>query len=151
MSEYKFIKKKGHKSPVTALQLLNNGYLASSSSYIDGFGYVNGDSKIFLWNPYTGTSIGTLISHTSYATCLEQLENGFLVSGSRDATIKIWNTTNQSLEGTLVGHKSPVSNCQVLSNGNLASSAVNETSIFIWDMKTYKLLFSLSGHKSKIV
>jgi len=126
--------------------------LVSASSYFDSFaGYKNGDPKIFIWNPYNGTSIRTLTSHTDYVTCLEQLDNGYLVSGSRDATIKIWDTTKNILVATLAGHNSPVSNCQVLSNGNLASSAVNETSIFIWDTKTYKRLFSLSGHKSKIV
>ncbi len=96
--------------------------MATASSYIDrAVGYYNGDPRIFIWNPFTGAFITTLASHTDYVTCLEQLEDGFLVSGSRDNTIKIWNKTNQSLVATLVGHNSAITICKVLSNGNLAS------------------------------
>ncbi len=126
--------------------------MASASSYFDRYaGYYNGDPKIFLWNPYTGAFVTTLTSHTDYVTCLEQLDNGYLVSGSRDATIKIWNTTNQTLVATLVGHTSTITMCKLLSNGNLASSSFAETNIYIWSMKTYTLLFNLTGHNSKIM
>jgi WD40 repeat protein len=125
--------------------------LASASSYFDRYaGYYNGDTRIFIWNPYTGAFVSTLVSHTDYVTCLEQLDNGFLVSGSRDNTIKIWDTTNQSLVATLVGHTSTITICKVLSNGNLASVSFAETNIYIWNMNTYELLFNLTGHNSKI-
>ncbi len=78
------------------------------------------------------------------------MDDGFLVSGSRDATIKIWDTTNQSLMATLVGHNSAITMCKVLSNGNLASSSFAETNIYIWNMNTYELLFNLTGHNSKL-
>ena len=135
---------------MTALQLLNNGLLASASSYVGYNGYNQGDNRIFIWNPYKGLLIATLSSHTNYVTCLEQLNNGLLASGSRDSTIKIWNTTTSSLVATLAGHNNTINNLNILSNGNLASSSVSKGSLYVWDTYTFKLLYKLNGHQDKI-
>ena len=138
--------KKGHTAPVTTLQFLSNGLLASASSYIDrASGFSQGDSRILIWDPYKGVLVRTLSGHSDWVAYLEQLSNGLLVSGSRDNTIKVWNTTTGGLVATLVGHTSAIVNLKLLSNGNLASSAINETTIFVWNTKTYKLLYKVDA------
>ena len=76
---------------------------------------------------------------------LELLNNGLLVSGSKDTTIKVWNTTDASLVATLIGHTSLIRVLKVLSNGNLASCSYDETSIYVWNTITFKLLFKING------
>ena len=61
------------------------------------------------------------------------LPNGYLASGSGDATIKIWNPTDGSVMRTLTGHTSLVHSLAVLPNGYLASCSFDNT-IKIWNM-----------------
>ena len=118
--------------------MLNNGYLASASHFIDlTASYYGGDNRIIIWNPYKGELISIL-------------NNGLLVSGSKDTTIKVWNTTDASLVATLIGHTSLIRVLKVLSNGNLASCSYDETLIYVWNTITFKLLFKLSGHVARV-
>jgi len=131
--------------------MLNNGYLASASHYIDlTASYYGGDKRILIWNPYTGELASILSGHEDFVTYLELLNNGLLVSGSKDTTIKVWNTTDASLVATLIGHTSLIRVLKVLSNGNLASCSYDETLIYVWNTITFKLLFKISGHVARV-
>ncbi|CAF0943789.1 unnamed protein product [Adineta steineri] len=57
----------GHTGPVNSLALLSNGYLASASCYRDdNVGYYNGDKRILIWDPNTGSLVQTLTGHTDF-------------------------------------------------------------------------------------
>ena len=43
-----------------------------------------------IWNKNNGTCINTLIGHTRGVSCIIQLSDGNIVSGSNDYTLKIW-------------------------------------------------------------
>jgi len=118
----------------------------SLSHYIDlAASYYGGDNRILIWNPYKGELVSILSGHADFVTYLELLNNGLLVSGSKDTTIKVWNTTDAILVATLIGHTSLIRVLKVLSNGNLESSSYDETSIYVWNTITFKLLFKISG------
>ena len=142
--------------------MLNNGYLASASYYIDRpNSYYHGDSRILIWNPYKGELISILSDHRDFVSYLELLNNGLLVSGSKDTTIKVWNTTSGQIIRTLIGHKSDIYwSVDLLRDGQTLVSGSQDQTIKLWNWKTGECLntintglniYSLVTIKSKIV
>jgi WD40 repeat protein len=89
-----------------------------------------------------------LRSHTKGVTCLAELGDNFLASGSYDSTIKIW-----SLEApenpivTLLGHTDRIETILYMKEGILASGSRDGT-IRLWDNKNnFNLIQILSDHK----
>jgi len=58
-------------------------------------------------------------------TCLLDLSNGDIVSGSLDTTIKIWDHSNGKCKWTLKGHTHAVIVLLELTDGHLVSSALD--------------------------
>ena len=69
---------------------------------------------------------------------LALLENGQLVSGSRDQTIEIWNTASGVVLNTLSGHTNEIVALAVLSNNCLENGARDST-IKIWDVSEERI------------
>ena len=125
----------GHAGAVTALALLQNGYLASASY----------DFKIKIWNTLDGVSIRTFDAHYTYIGTLSVLKNGDLVSGSIDKSIIIWDSNNGFLKKkTLIGHSQEVVSIVELENGYLASGG-KDGKIIIWDAYNGSLIRTLTS------
>lgn len=119
----------GHTSGVSAVALLKNGDLASSSY----------DKTIRLWNLKTGELKKVMKGHTSCVSSLVVMHNGELVSGSWDTSIKIWNLDNGKFDvkQSFHAHNSKVITLMALPNGDLASGSWDRK-IKIWDMRSCK-------------
>jgi len=68
--------------------VLPSGLLCSGSG--------NPDYSIKIWDPERGLLVRTIPGHRSTICYLTVLNDGSLVSGSRDNTIRIWNPTAES-------------------------------------------------------
>lgn len=67
------------------------------------------------------------------------MQDGRLISGSRDESIKIWNITDTTTRSsTLIGHTEAISSVITLPNGDIASG-VWDGRIIIWDGVNYNI------------
>ncbi len=73
------------------------------------------------------------------------LQDGSLVSASRDKTIRIWNSNCGTLMEILIGHTDFVRSLAVLQDGSLASGASDGT-IRIWEINGERILKVVSDH-----
>src|SRR6185503_10030529 len=84
----------------------------------------------------------TLQKHTDIVTCLALLNDGRIISGSKDYTLKIWRLSEQSPfdntnDVTLVGHTDVVLSVAVLPDGRVASGSRNGC-VKIWNITDQK-------------
>ena len=91
-----------------------------------------------------------MIGHLGSVWTLALLENGQLVSGSRDQTIKIWNTASGVVLNTLSGHTNEIVALAVLPNNCLASGARDST-IKIWDTSEARIKMTITDHMSEVL
>lgn len=100
-----------------------------SCSLKDGGFAASEDNKVKIYDA-EGKCLKTLVGHASQITCLIELQNGCLASGSSDKTIKIWNREGKCLK-TLQGHSKDVKSLLEFEDGILISGSYDKT-INIW-------------------
>jgi len=100
------------------------------------------DGTSFLWGLATGpiymmnknTSGGaSLDGHTACVTCMCELSNGDVVSGSADMTLRVWNLWRRRAIHTLTGHSEWVQKVIELKDKTVASASDDDT-VRIWDV-----------------
>jgi len=94
-----------------------------------------------------------LKGHRNDITCVVQLEDGRVASGSFDKTVRIWNVVGgDGCVSTLVGHEDEVNSVTQLLDGRLVSGSVDMT-LRVWDIteETSTCLLVLEGHTKAVV
>jgi WD40 repeat protein len=92
----------------------------------------------------------TLTGHTSTVSCLYQLADGRLASGSGDNTIRIWDPKNNFFcTYTLTGHTNTIWTLLLLNDGKLVSGSWDKK-IFIWDINNQSVKMELNIHSDRI-
>lgn len=121
----------------TCIKKLNNGRLATASAV----GITSDEAIIRLWNQ-DGTLVQTYVGHTRRISCILELRDGTLVSGSWDKTVIIWNRDGTPLN-TFYGHTDSISDLIELDNGNIASIS-RDYRVKVWNRngKYQKLPYS---------
>jgi WD40 repeat protein len=95
--------------------------------------------------------IRTIAGHSNFVWALAVLQNGYLVSGSRDETIKIWNVNDDgSLIRTILTNYTSLLSPFGYLNGYLASASHSEKTIKIWNTNDGTLIANLIGHSAEI-
>ena len=79
---------KAHLSLLTALEVLENGQVASCSY----------DRTVKVWDLESGVCSKMFEGHAHFINCLRALPNNQLASGSADKTIKIWDLESGNYE-----------------------------------------------------
>jgi hypothetical protein len=131
-----------HSSAVYAVAISPDGQILASGS---------SDTKIRLWNPYTGDPLRTLIGHNGEVKSIAIGTDGnTLLSGSADKSIKIWHLVTGKLLHTLTGHTEEVRTLAVSPDGNILLSGSADKTIKIWHLSTGKLLQTLTGHSGAV-
>jgi hypothetical protein len=102
----------GHKRPVTALTVLDDGRLASASH----------DRTIRVWNTDTGAEPLVLTGHEGAVTALAALPGGRLVSGSKDKTVRVWQVVDSSSR-VVARHPGKVTALAALADGRVVSAS----------------------------
>jgi WD40 repeat protein len=82
-------------------------------------------------------------------TCLKDLSNGDVASGSLDTSIKIWDPSTGKNKKTLKGHTHAIIALEELSNGQLVSSALDKT-VVIWNVQSGLISNTLEGFEEPI-
>jgi len=87
-----------------------------------------------------------LKGHNGSVSCVLELADGRLASGSEDHTVRIWELKNQGPSALLLeGHTHHVTSIAQLEDGRLASASNDET-IRLWDKDTGIESCQLKGH-----
>lgn len=108
----------------------------------------NNPPKLKIWNSNTGEYESILEGHTNPITCLDNLPNGRIITGSGDNTIKIWDDKECKL--TLSGHTATIKCTNILPDGQIVSGSDDKT-IKIWDPITGECKTTLEGHSEPII
>ena len=90
-------------------------------------------------------------NHKNFVNYLCELENSTIASCSADKTIRIFklSKTNYQVLAIIEAHKGNIWKLEALSDSRIASCSFDHT-VKIWNVKTYKLIVTLEGHKKPI-
>jgi WD40 repeat protein len=138
---------------VRTLTQLSRPIYAVSFNNDETFVATGGDDGIVrVWNPYTGSELGTLAGHTGPVSCVAFSPDGkILVSASDDHTIKIWNPYTGSELRTLVGHTGPVSCVTFSPDGKILVSGSYDKTLKVWDSSREYLFTTLTDNDTDII
>ena len=95
----------------------------------------------------------TLHAHLAGVNCIAWSPNDSttLASGSDDKYIRLWNTsTGKPYKTPLVGHHNYVSCLAFSPKGNILVSGSYDEALFLWDVRTSRLLRSLPAHQDPV-
>lgn len=107
---------------------------------------VSNDKTVRVWDLNSQRLLHTLIGHVWGVECVSLTPQGdCAVTGSRDKTVRVWNLT--SMDGShivLQGHNHFVTRVFVSDDG-LRVISIESDNIFVWEMKTKKLVKTLTN------
>ena len=149
-SEIKYEKIINYYSKNYLLQIKSLLYIKEEKSYYDHFNVklllkLNDESFIFtsdsffqIYNTKTKEISQKIIGHSKEITKFLKLNDGKLVTGSRDTQIRIWSTEPSiMLVKLLCGHNGCITELTQMKNGNLISGC-DHNKVIIWDIIKYK-------------
>ncbi|CAF1225991.1 unnamed protein product [Rotaria sordida] len=138
------LKQQGHFNNMTQLTYSPDGmHIASGGD----------DGKIKLWNTSNGFCFVTFSEHTSTITGLEFASNGqFIVSSSLDGTVRAYDLLRYRNFRTYTSPTPVQFSCVALDIAGevVCAGGFDTFNIFVWSIKTGKLLDILSGHEGPI-
>lgn len=96
-----------------------------------------------------------LRGHSLPVTCVLQLRDGRLCTGSKDCLIKIWdpakNCTSGYCDTTMRGHRKGVNTLCQLTNPHQICSAGDDLTILVWDLQISRYICLLEGHNGPVL
>jgi WD40 repeat protein len=109
------------------------------------------DCTIRLWDPLTGTLLGTLGGHTRWVWPIAPSRDGTsLAVGDGSGTVRVWNTTTQDLQCACPGHSERVWTAAFNPAGNLLAVGDDNAAVRLWDPVTGDLLHTLDDHTGSV-
>ncbi|XP_030388455.1 periodic tryptophan protein 2 homolog [Scaptodrosophila lebanonensis] len=143
-SEQYIMKQQGHSSEMTCIAYSSDGqYIATGGE----------DSKVKLWNTQSSFCFVTFSEHTSGVTDVQFSRNKkFLVSSSLDGTVRAFDITRYRNFRTFTS-PTPAQFASVALDysGELVVAGGQDVyEIFLWSVKTGKLLEVISGHEGPV-
>jgi len=138
------LKQQGHFNNMTQLAYSPDGMHVASGG---------DDGKIKLWNTTNGFCFVTFSEHSSTVTGLEFSSNGqFIVSSSLDGTVRAFDLLRYRNFRTYTSPTPVQFSCVALDVAGevVCAGGFDTFNIFVWSIKTGKLLDILSGHEAPI-
>lgn len=119
----------------------NGKYIASTSDE---------HHKIMIWDAEIGTIIHSLSGHLDCINSLAFSPDSRTIVSAADRTIQVWNCHSGMLLQTLKKHSAPVNSISFCPNGELLASASDDSTIVLWETKTWIPVRTITGHHSGI-
>ena len=113
----------GHDTTVFVVLLLQDGRLASGSG--------SRDRALKIWDLENKRCDCTLVGHKREIKCMQQMSNGWLLTGSVDKTIKVWNVKRKCCIQTLVSHFDAIYSLCIIDKETFISGGKDQE-IIIW-------------------
>jgi WD40 repeat protein/serine/threonine protein kinase len=90
--------------------------------------------EVKLWDAHNGSSMGTLIGHTSMAWCVAFSPDGQIAAtGSSDQTVRLWNLASRKEIACLKGHLSEVWSAAFSPDGQSLFTGSKDETVIQWD------------------
>ncbi|KAL2926244.1 Periodic tryptophan protein 2 [Bienertia sinuspersici] len=143
-SESYILKQQGHYFDVNCLAYSPDSQLLATGA---------DDNKIKVWNVSSGFCFVTFSEHTNAVTALHFLANNHsLLSASLDGTVRAWDLFRYRNFRTFTtpSSKQFVSLTADQSGEVICAGTLDSFEIFVWSMKTGRLLDVLSGHEGPV-
>ena len=96
-----------------------------------------------------GLELRRFVGHSKRVTCVAELRDGSIVSGSGDRTIRVWDTATGTELLRLEGHQDEVITLAVLPGGDIISGSADRT-LRLWDSTTGRQLQCFEGHTGTV-
>ncbi|XP_057536205.1 periodic tryptophan protein 2 [Amaranthus tricolor] len=143
-SESYILKQQGHYFDVNCLAYSPDSQLLATGA---------DDNKIKVWNVSSGFCFVTFPEHTNAVTALHFMANNqSLLSASLDGTVRAWDLFRYRNFRTFTTPSSRqfVSLTADQSGEIICAGTLDSFEIFVWSMKTQRLLDVLSGHEGPV-
>ncbi|GFY96992.1 periodic tryptophan protein 2 [Actinidia rufa] len=143
-SESYILKQQGHYFDVNCLAYSPDSQLLATGA---------DDNKIKVWTVSSGFCFVTFSEHTNAVTALHFMSsNHCLLSASLDGTVRAWDLFRYRNFRTFTtpSSKQFVSLASDQSGEVICAGTLDSFEIFVWSMKTGRLLDVLSGHKGPV-
>lgn len=143
-SESYILKQQGHYFDVNCVAYSNDSQLLATGA---------DDNKIKVWTVSSGFCFVTFSEHTNVVTALHFMAgNNCLLSASLDGTVRAWDLFRYRNFRTFTTPQSRqfVSLASDLSGEVICAGTLDSFEIFVWSMKTGRLLDILSGHEGPV-
>lgn len=144
-SEQYIMKQQGHSSEMTCIAYSSDGQFIATGGE---------DSKVKLWNTQSSFCFVTFSEHTSGVTGIQFSRNKkFLVSSSLDGTVRAFDVNRYRNFRTFTSPNPAQFSCVAVDySGELVVAGGQDVfDIFLWSVKTGKLLEIISGHEGPVV
>jgi periodic tryptophan protein 2 len=144
-SETYVLKQQGHYYDVSAVAFSPDGtYLATGAD----------DNKVKVWNAHAGTCFVTFTDHTQPVTAVQFLPPAgqALVSASMDGTVRAFDLVRYRNFRTFTSPTpTQLVSLAVDPSGDVVVAGSQDTfQIFVWNVRTARLLDALSGHEGPV-
>ncbi|KAJ3266363.1 hypothetical protein HDU77_001434 [Chytriomyces hyalinus] len=150
---------KGHKGPVTCLELMFDQRTGEDQFLFTG----SWDKSIFKFDSKNGDLLQKFTGHADFIKCITLVPTVVnsklayhLLSGSSDGTIKKWDSDSGKLHQTWKGHTRPVESLVLAESEDGTAknlqvySASSDTTIRKWDVATGNVTQVLNGHLTSV-
>jgi periodic tryptophan protein 2 len=144
-SETYVLKQQGHAYDITSLDFSRDGSMVVTGSI---------DAKVKLWTVSNGFCFVTFSDHAAPITAVRFLPSGHaVVSASLDGTVRAFDLVRYRNFRTLTSPKSvQFSSLAVDPSGDIIVAGSKDTfEIFVWSLKTGKLLDILAAHEGPVI
>ncbi|PHT47229.1 hypothetical protein CQW23_11437 [Capsicum baccatum] len=142
-SETSILKQQGHYYDVNCVAYSPDSQLLATGA---------DDNKIKVWTVSSGFCFVTFPEHTNAVTALHFLPRNCLLSASLDGTVRAWDLFRYRNFKTFTTPTSKqfVSLASDQSGEVICAGTLDSFEIFVWSMKTGRLLDVLSGHEGPV-
>ncbi len=138
---------KGHKDTITHLKTLSNGLVVSVGSRSEIGGDISQkDYAPRIWNPVTGKCLHTLIGHRTPVTCINTVQEKWIVSGSWDGKVFVWDASSGKCIQKIDAHKGSIQCIESLPDNQIITAGADAI-LRVWDVASGQCLQTLEGHE----
>ncbi|KAK3769873.1 hypothetical protein RRG08_036920 [Elysia crispata] len=143
-SQSYILKQQGHSNDTTCVTYSPDGH-----NIVTG----GGDGKVKVWNSLSGFCFVTFPEHCGEITGVKVTQNGkSVLSSSLDGTVRAFDLTRYRNYKTLTSPKPDQFSCVAVDGAGeiVCAGGTAEFMIYVWTMKTGRLLQTLAGHQAPI-